>query len=571
MLLALPSDISLHIFAYLSLLDLLHVRLTSRAVHAFFLANEESIFHRAAIFHQFVRAQTTLEGALRDEHYAFRGVHDWKELCRRRVLVERNWDGHGCVHEGGYPPGEDTVMSFTIDETQQISIAFARKTGVSVHSLEDGRLLWGLSKEYVGTSRLDFSNGFLVFMAKHSGLEIWRRASDLDPTVPPLLSRGRAVTTPLMFPSVAAVRDFQVQAASLAPVMKLSTRGHFDPHAYVDTSNVGVVRLFRLNYPLLAYLGFNYPNQVTVVDIATGEILWTVSIGHGRVRGMSPTYSLPGDIYRVSMDIDLSKEHLCICMYSVIVVFRLPKHWTSDVSGELGREVEQDPTDMLVLGDIDSPAARQSNAFTLTPAMVGRTEHSIEASVKFPYPVVASPVGADAFERYHVTPPSEAARKANMQALVPMGGLQSQPGFVCARFSPDGKHIVAATAFGLLYLAWDFARVENGMLFSDLTEYLFFDEPLRDVSWDAQDRRSSQRARCGTRPFGGADHRTRRVRCAPPRLLESRVPGLGAGARSAVHRDADDGDHAVACVGRRTAGAHGGEERVAREGMVCRE
>lgn len=62
-----------------------------------------------------------------------------------------------------------------------------------------------------------------------------------------------------------------------------------------------------------------------------------------------------------------------------------------------------------------------------------------------------------------------------------------------AHFSPDGRHLVAATAFGLLYFAWDFARVENGMMFSDITEHLFLEEPIRDVSWDSHVRRLAVR------------------------------------------------------------------------------
>ena len=110
-------------------------------------------------------------------------------------------------------------------------------------------------KDYVGMGRFDFSQGFLIFSAKNAGLEIWRRSSDIQAGSSPLYSRGRLVTTPVQYPSPAAVRDFQVQAAALASVEKDSPRGHFVPHAYVICStDRGAIRLFSANFPLLAFI-----------------------------------------------------------------------------------------------------------------------------------------------------------------------------------------------------------------------------------------------------------------------------------------------------------------------------
>ena len=141
-------------------------------------------------------------------------------------------------------------------------------------------------QHYVATTRCDMSNGFLVFTAKHSGLEIWRRATDVRSTI--LHRRGQIVHTPIIAPATAAIRDFQVQAGALAPVATDSDRGHFVPHAYIDTSrDIGAVRLFRVSYPLLAYTGFAQTNDVdvSIVDITSGETIWRVAIGPGRVLG----------------------------------------------------------------------------------------------------------------------------------------------------------------------------------------------------------------------------------------------------------------------------------------------
>lgn len=292
------------------------------------------------------------------------------------------------------------------------------------------------NQEYVGTNRFDFSEGFLVIKAKHSGLEVWRRVVDVEPDSPSVFSRGRLVITPLQYPSVSAIRDFQLQAAALAPVDKQTSRGQFLPHAYIDTGDVGAVRLFRIKFPLLAYIGFNNSNKVTVVDAGSGETLWNVTLGEGRLLGMPPRFFFPLPNDRVPMDLDISKEHICVCMYTVLIVLRLPKHCTSDHPHSVANEVESGPPDMLVLGELDSPAARQTNACLLTP-VVEDTDVMTWSSTNHSSPVVATMSGRDAFERFQVTPPSEAVQRANMHALVPLNGPTMRAGFVSGMYRMD--------------------------------------------------------------------------------------------------------------------------------------
>lgn len=146
MLLSLPVDVSLHVFAYLSLQDLARVRRAARAIDQFFRAHEDTIYHQAGIYHRFVRPQTALDDAVVLADSSFEGVRDWKELCRHLTVLERNWDGQGYVHEGGYQPSEDTVINFVIDEQERTAISLSRKGGLVVRALEDNRLLWALSK-----------------------------------------------------------------------------------------------------------------------------------------------------------------------------------------------------------------------------------------------------------------------------------------------------------------------------------------------------------------------------------------------------------------------------------------
>lgn len=59
--------------------------------------------------------------------------------------MERNWDGHGAVLEGGYTL-EDGVLHFQIDEEERTILAVSRNGGMTVHAVEDNRVLWKLGR-----------------------------------------------------------------------------------------------------------------------------------------------------------------------------------------------------------------------------------------------------------------------------------------------------------------------------------------------------------------------------------------------------------------------------------------
>lgn len=53
-----------------------------------------------------------------------------------------------------------------------------------------------------------------------------------------------------------------------------------------------------------------------------------------------------------------------------------------------------------------------------------------------------------------------------------------------ARFSSDGRHIIAGTVFSLLYLLPDFKRVLDGVVLADkAVQRLHIGEPVRDLYW----------------------------------------------------------------------------------------
>ena len=88
------------------------------------------------------------------------------------------------------------------------------------------------------------------------------------------------------------------------------------------------------------------------------------------------------------------------------------------------------------------------------------------------------------------------------------------------RLSPDGRHFVVGTAYGLLYFAWDFERVHGGMLFADLIECLSFNNFIRDLCWDPDSYRLAVRTLC---PRDAQSVRTARMTLRPP--LRPQVTG----------------------------------------------
>lgn len=61
---------------------------------------------------------------------------------------------------------------------------------------------------------------------------------------------------------------------------------------------------------------------------------------------------------------------------------------------------------------------------------------------------------------------------------------------IAARFSPDGRHLAAINAFGLLYLVPKFTRVDHEIVsFSDIVRRVYFGQPLRHLVWDGQPNR----------------------------------------------------------------------------------
>ncbi len=79
----LPAELVLRIVAYLPLQALRNLRLVSRSWHAFFCEHESTIYHHAALLHNFIDSIRTLLPEAKAAHRLkfLQDVPDWREYC----------------------------------------------------------------------------------------------------------------------------------------------------------------------------------------------------------------------------------------------------------------------------------------------------------------------------------------------------------------------------------------------------------------------------------------------------------------------------------------------------------
>ncbi|KAI0954288.1 hypothetical protein AcV7_007562 [Taiwanofungus camphoratus] len=461
------------------------------------------LYHQAAVFHKFLSPRLSLEAAKLSESRRggwLNDVRTWKELCRRWLTLERNWNGRGQVLEGGYSTPDDGVLRFQIDEEQNTVIEASRSGGLTVHAMEDHRVLWGLSKDYPFRSRCELSHGFLVFTNK-SGLEIWRRSADVEAN-PGLHINGRIVSTPIREPSSSAAVEFQFAEARLSLQRSLiyqtsdvsqSLRGQYTPHAYFRKPLVDTVGLFRFRFPDVVLMDHYDRNAVLLLDVCEGVVLRRIALNMQSIVGAPIGFVLPPPSDRVVMDLDVTDDYISICMdFGVLFVPRRKSDEAAGPDAELLEQSDGDETSkMLVLTEDLPPQSLQASAMQLSK--INRSSQLAPAFEveTLPGGSMTCVTGLDALEQFEVVPRAEsAAAAANDRAIVPTGFRIMRSYYVSARFSPDGRHVAVGTAFGLLYIVSDFRRVARGTFtFTEISKRIYMKEAVRDLIWEEQQRR----------------------------------------------------------------------------------
>ena len=68
--------------------------------------------------------------------------------------------------EGGYP-SEDGVLHFKVDEEERTILAVSRSGGVTVHTMEDNRVLWQFGKIRYRSARSSSASRLTLITGLH--------------------------------------------------------------------------------------------------------------------------------------------------------------------------------------------------------------------------------------------------------------------------------------------------------------------------------------------------------------------------------------------------------------------
>ncbi|GJF00181.1 hypothetical protein PsYK624_164600 [Phanerochaete sordida] len=481
----LSTDTSLYILSFLPLPDVAKLYTLSRNIRHFLEQNETSIYHRLAVLHQFVSPGLSLDGVVEGERIrgdSLDGIRTWKDLCRRCAANEHNWSGRGSVVEGGYLPYSSDVCTFRVDETERTVLAITATTPkrtLSVRALEDGRLLWSLP----AVNALDLSDGFLLLSRNNGGIEIWKRANDV-------VRAASSLASPLRAPSPLAATAAQLKQSPSAldasnPPRDL--RGVYVPHGFLPSFTGVPFRITRLKAPWLAAVDLEAPHVVRLYDVAQGTLVRCLDFD--AIIRANTAGQQPADF--VLFDLDISGTHICACFESALVV--VPLRSDDAPGGSAARK-----TRALVYMEDQGPFDVRQKAYQLSKRGAN-LDFSVPGGTIHTYKDLSAlkVSGTDALEVHAVVPPSEETAEEISQALVRPGAHRSA-GFISARFSPDGQHLLAGTVYSLLYLLRDVAGLLNGTVRADdAVQKLHIGEPVRDLVWDAHAHRAAIRTEPG--------------------------------------------------------------------------
>ncbi|KAI0753064.1 hypothetical protein C8Q80DRAFT_1267504 [Daedaleopsis nitida] len=310
----LPTELVLRILAYLPLQSLRALRLASRTWNTFFVDNESSIYHHAALLHRFIDSIHTLLPQAKDAHPLkfLQDAPDWLTYCRKYYQLQQNWMGKGSAKARYFGNNPYDIHRIKVDELYGLLIVTHEFGGLTVFDLDTAEILWQLdsvsvffsypqktavdpaqpSKGYVRRyAHCEYENGYLVFDRFGSAKEIWRLDVLFDAAEKPCLNLP---DDDQMSAWKKASRDF----ASTGP------RGHFRPWALIETADHA--RAYRFVYPTLLVCGLR---KAYLWNVCTAELLLEVDNVQGNAGG--------GDINYV----ELSGTHVFVCSTSALRVF----------------------------------------------------------------------------------------------------------------------------------------------------------------------------------------------------------------------------------------------------------
>ncbi|KAF8178845.1 hypothetical protein K438DRAFT_1726031 [Mycena galopus ATCC 62051] len=267
----LTSDALLDIIACLPLGAIARLVQVQSAWKILVYTNESTVYHNAAMLHRFVPSvNTTLDDAVStlDFDTSSLSIAGWKQFCRLRLGIERNWTGCGPSQMRNIGAiGENIHQRKTIPHSEYTITAALRY--ISVHDDADG-IVWKLPENYFQSfPYFAYDAGYLA-LPNHllNTIEIWREPStEMLPYAPSPVQK--------------------IAAEATAAVYGAPAGGHFVPCYTLPSRGEAVLKekLIKMMYPTLLSAT---PGDIHIWDISTAlhvRTLHTTGTIHGHSMG----------------------------------------------------------------------------------------------------------------------------------------------------------------------------------------------------------------------------------------------------------------------------------------------
>lgn len=181
----LPAELVLRVLAFAPASAVAALTRTSKAWHDFIDGvNQDAIYAEPS---KNPRPEHCRDVSYLEEHgrsFAkyWHDVASWKELCKRRVLLERSWSEpeKPVTRESVIQVGSSAVWRFRPDFRRRTIMSTSQEGGVNVTCMDSGQLLWRLDADEVRPyAHLEYEDGTAVWDRWGNALEVWRTDDSL--------------------------------------------------------------------------------------------------------------------------------------------------------------------------------------------------------------------------------------------------------------------------------------------------------------------------------------------------------------------------------------------------------
>lgn len=273
------------------------------------------------------------------------------------------------------------------------------------------------------------SEVFLAFPSRFRGIEIWRRTSDVS----------------------------------------VDTSSHSDVHAHSTPIKLSPAEALEFEFEEARSTAAEFPLR------HSEEGLRGRYTPHACI-GAPPNFALASILECVVMDLDVTESYISVCFPSAVVI--VPR--CEEVKPGTGSASK---TTRILVHAEDRPPQLYQEIGMESGKPPGVSRSWVAPETRHPTGVSLTWVaGANALAEMEVAPPWEGLLTGDPRAFY-------SP-LIAARFSPDGRHLAAINAFGLLYLVLNFTRVGHEIVsFSDKVRHVYFGQPLRYIVRNGQPNR----------------------------------------------------------------------------------